>query len=51
MYEVDGAKSRLYCQNLCLLSKIFLDGKTLVWEVCVLHVTGPRRHQSLLLHC
>jgi histone acetyltransferase MYST1 len=33
VYEVDGAHSRLYCQNLCLLSKIFLDGKTLVWEV------------------
>jgi histone acetyltransferase MYST1 len=33
VYAVDGAHSRLFCQNLCLLSKIFLDGKTLVWEV------------------
>ena len=33
VYEVDGAEHKLYCQNLCLLSKIFLDGKTLVWEV------------------
>ena len=33
VYEVDGAEHRLFCQNLCLLSKIFLDGKTLVWEV------------------
>lgn len=24
MFEVDGKKSKVYCQNLCLLSKLFL---------------------------
>ena len=33
VWEVDGDKARLYCQNLCLMSKLFLDGKTLLWEV------------------
>ena len=31
--QVDGAKSKLYCQNLCLLSKLFLDHKTLYYDV------------------
>lgn len=33
MYEVDGAKHKLYCQNLCLLAKLFLDHKTLYFDV------------------
>ncbi|GAB4820766.1 hypothetical protein N2152v2_007812 [Parachlorella kessleri] len=33
MFEVDGAKSKVYCQNLCLLSKLFLDHKTLYYDV------------------
>eukprot|EP00658_Telonema_sp_P-2_P065874 TRINITY_DN55020_c0_g1_i2.p1 TRINITY_DN55020_c0_g1~~TRINITY_DN55020_c0_g1_i2.p1 ORF type:complete len:481 (-),score=97.98 TRINITY_DN55020_c0_g1_i2:23-1465(-) len=32
-WEVDGAKSKIYCQYLCLLAKLFLDHKTLYWEV------------------
>jgi hypothetical protein len=30
---VDGKKNRVYCQNLCLLSKLFLDHKTLYYDV------------------
>jgi hypothetical protein len=26
---VDGRKNTMYCQNLCLLSKLFVDHKTL----------------------
>jgi hypothetical protein len=33
MFEVDGKKSKVYCQNLCLLSKLFLDHKTLYYDV------------------
>ena len=29
VFEIDGAASRTYCQNLCLLAKLFLDHKTL----------------------
>ncbi|EDQ85817.1 uncharacterized protein MONBRDRAFT_28848 [Monosiga brevicollis MX1] len=33
VYEVDGAEHKLYCQNLCLLAKVFLDHKTLYFDV------------------
>ncbi|KAI0077895.1 hypothetical protein K474DRAFT_1661128 [Panus rudis PR-1116 ss-1] len=33
IYEVDGRKNKIYCQNLCLLSKMFLDHKSLFYDV------------------
>lgn len=33
VFEVDGKKNKIYCQNLCLLSKLFLDHKTLYYDV------------------
>jgi len=33
IYEVDGHDYKLYCQNLCLLAKLFLDHKTLYFDV------------------
>lgn len=33
IFEVDGKKMPLYCQNLCLLAKMFLDSKTLYYDV------------------
>ncbi|OAD77530.1 hypothetical protein PHYBLDRAFT_131186 [Phycomyces blakesleeanus NRRL 1555(-)] len=36
VFEVDGRKnkaSQIYCQNLCLLAKMFLDHKTLYYDV------------------
>ncbi|GMH35417.1 hypothetical protein BSKO_03285 [Bryopsis sp. KO-2023] len=33
MFEVDGRKHRIYCQNLCYLAKMFLDHKTLYYDV------------------
>lgn len=33
VFEVDGAVSKLYCQNLCLIAKLFLDHKTLYYDV------------------
>ena len=32
-WEVDGRKNALYCQNLCLLAKLFLGSKTLYYGV------------------
>lgn len=33
MFEVDGATNRIYCQNLCYIAKLFLDHKTLYYDV------------------
>jgi len=33
VFEVDGSMHKLYCQNLCLLAKLFLDHKTLYFDV------------------
>jgi histone acetyltransferase MYST1 len=33
MFEIDGKEHKIYCQNLCLLSKLFLDHKTLYYDV------------------
>ncbi|KAK3095297.1 hypothetical protein FSP39_012942 [Pinctada imbricata] len=33
MFEVDGKRNKVYCQNLCLLAKLFLDHKTLYFDV------------------
>jgi len=33
IWEVDGKDHKIYCQNLCLLAKLFLDHKTLFFDV------------------
>jgi GNAT superfamily N-acetyltransferase len=33
MFEVDGLEEKIYCQNLCYLAKLFLDHKTLYFDV------------------
>eukprot|EP00965_Chrysotila_dentata_P173001 5709250-Pleurochrysis_carterae.AAC.1 len=33
IFEVDGSDSKVYCQCLCLLAKLFLDHKTLYFDV------------------
>jgi histone acetyltransferase MYST1 len=33
IYEVDPKDQRIYCENLCLLAKLFLDHKTLFYDV------------------
>ena len=37
MWEVDGARERLYCQNLAYIAKMFLDHKTLKFDVEPFH--------------
>ena len=32
MFEVDGLLQRIFCENLCLISKLFLDHKTLRYD-------------------
>jgi len=33
VFEVDGARNHFYCQNICYISKLFLDHKTLYYDV------------------
>ena len=33
VFEVNGSDHKVYCQNLCLLAKLFLDHKTLYFDV------------------
>lgn len=33
VFEIDGKDNRVYCQNLCLLAKLFLDHKNLYYDV------------------
>eukprot|EP00731_Ephydatia_muelleri_P009555 Em0005g141a len=33
IFEVDGEKHKAYCQNLCLMAKLFLENKTLYFDV------------------
>ena len=33
VFEVDGHKSKFYCQNLCLIAKLYIDTKTLFYDV------------------
>ena len=33
IYEIDGSGNKVYCQCLCLLAKLFLDHKTLYFDV------------------
>lgn len=33
MFQVDGKKNKVYGQNLCYLAKLFLDHKTLYYDV------------------
>lgn len=33
MYEIHAKEHKIYCQNLCLLAKLFLDHKTLYFDI------------------
>lgn len=33
VHEIDGRAQKVYCQNLCLMAKLFLDHKTLYFDV------------------
>jgi hypothetical protein len=33
IYEIKGSENKLYCQNLSLLSKLFLDHKSIYFDV------------------
>ncbi|KAJ3018077.1 K(lysine) acetyltransferase [Thoreauomyces humboldtii] len=33
IHEIDGRSDKLYCQNLCLLTKLFLDHKTVYFDM------------------
>lgn len=33
MFEIDGHKNPIYCENLCYIAKLFLDHKNLYYDV------------------
>ncbi len=33
VFEIDGAVEKRYCQCLCLMAKLFLDHKTLYYDI------------------
>jgi hypothetical protein len=33
VFEIDGLEEKIYCQNLCYIAKLFLDHKTLYFDV------------------
>ena len=37
MFELDGKNQQIYCENLCLISKLFLDHKTLYYDIDPFH--------------
>ena len=37
MFELDGKNQQVYCENLCLISKLFLDHKTLYYDIDPFH--------------
>lgn len=48
-WEIDGRKQRTWCRNLCLLSKLFLDHKTLYYDVdpflfYIMTIQSPQGH-------
>ena len=50
--QVDGAEQKVYCQNLCYFAKLFLDHKTLYYDV-VRVPAGPacNRNRMMALNC
>ncbi|KAI3404813.2 SAS3 [Candida oxycetoniae] len=52
IWEVDGRKNINYCQNICLLAKLFLNSKTLYYDVepFVFYVLTERDSNNLSRH-
>ncbi|KAL3321281.1 Histone acetyltransferase kat6b [Cichlidogyrus casuarinus] len=50
VFEVDGHASKLYCQQLCLLAKLFLDHKTLYYDVEPFLFYVAAKHENGLLN-
>jgi len=46
-FELDGHKQKTYCRNLCLISKLFLDHKTLYYDVDPFMFYGTRARAPL----
>lgn len=45
-YEIDGKINKVYCQNLCLFAKLFLDHKTVYYDTEPFFVLCPHRNRS-----
>ncbi|KAI5180509.1 hypothetical protein NEOKW01_0813 [Nematocida sp. AWRm80] len=52
VFEVEGVKNKRYCQSLCLLAKMFLNHKTLYYDVepFVFYVVGKATEGKFTMH-
>ncbi|KAG4968740.1 hypothetical protein JHK87_034391 [Glycine soja] len=51
MFEVDGKKNKVYGKNLCYLAKLFLDHKTLYYDVDLFLFYEKHSKESYNLAC
>ena len=49
VFEVDPSDQRIYCENLCLLAKLFLDHKTLYYDVDPFLFCAPHAERARAL--
>lgn len=50
MFEIDGKIQQTYCENLCLISKFFLDHKTLYFDIDPFHFYVLVEHDAMGFH-
>jgi GNAT superfamily N-acetyltransferase len=50
MFEVDAKNQQAYCENLCLISKLFLDHKTLHYDIDPFYFYVLCEHDSMGYH-
>ena len=52
VWEIDGREDVLYCQNLCLLAKCFINSKTLYYDVepFIFYILTEREDEENLTH-
>ena len=50
MFEIDGKIQQTYCENLCMISKLFLDHKTLHYDIDPFHFYVLVEHDAHGFH-
>lgn len=50
MFEIDGKNQQVYCENLCRIAKLFLDHKTLFYEIDPFHFYVLCEHDAAGYH-
>lgn len=50
MFELDGRNQQVYCENLCYIAKLFLDHKTLYYDIDPFHFYVLCEHDAQGYH-